>query len=120
MDPSSELCGNWPEAGMISLVVEDNAPIHRSHLSQSARLAANINLLPHPANSPDLNPIKHIWHIAKKLVSRIPKASNIEQLKEQIKTAWEEIPMEVVNTIVGSMDERVDAIEQNKGWHTRF
>ena len=36
----------------------------------------------------------------------MPKASDLEQLKEQIKRAWDEIPMEVVNRIVDTMEAR--------------
>ena len=45
------------------LVMEDNAPIHRSNASEAAHLATGINWLQHPANSPDLNPIEHMWFI---------------------------------------------------------
>ena len=46
---------------------------------------------------PDLNPIEHMWSIAKYRVSRMPRASNLDALREQTKNAWDEIPMGVVD-----------------------
>ena len=111
-----QLAHGWDDV----LVVEDNAPIHRSNVSEAARHAAGINLLPHPPNSPDLNPIKHMWSIAKYRVSRMPRASNLDALREQTKKAWDEIPMGVVNGLVATMEERRLDVQRKKGWHTRF
>jgi len=111
-----QLARGWDDV----LVVEDNAPIHQSNLSCAARAAEGIASLKHPSCSPDLNPIEHMWSIAKHLVSQMPKATNTAQLQDQIKQAWGAIPIEVVNRLIGTMEERRAEVQRNHGWHTRF
>jgi transposase len=48
--------------------MQDNAFIHNAHAVKKWLQEHAIPLVDWPPYSPDLNPIKHIWHHLKKLV----------------------------------------------------
>jgi len=71
----SPLLGPFP--GPRSIVILDNAPSHRERLTHQAqhRITVAVQrrgalLIWNPPNSPDLNPIEHIWAVTKALMMR--------------------------------------------------
>jgi transposase len=50
-------------------ILLDNYSVHHSAYTKEIAEILNINLIPLPAYSPDLNPIEDIWRIIKKFVS---------------------------------------------------
>lgn len=102
------------------LVVEDNAPIHRAQIAQTARAATGITLLTHPPCSPDLNPIENLWALLKYAVSCKPKASTLDELIAQIRQAWKELPIQVVNKVIATMPARRAIVQQTRGGHTKY
>ena len=80
-----------------------------------------ITVFPHPASSPDVNPIEPAWHDLKDIICALPHPpSTIAQLREAALAAWEEIPVEKVTKYIRTMPERVQAIIDAKGGHTPF
>ena len=59
----------------IAKVMEDGAPIHRSKVAQTFRSQNSLETFPHPAQSPDMNPIEHVWKKLKVLVNNRPTRS---------------------------------------------
>lgn len=102
------------------LVVEDGAPIHWSKISRAAKEEIDMNNLPHPPCSPDLNPIENIWALPKGKVRGLnPSPMSKDSLFEAIKEAWEEIPIEAVNSCVLSLYRRQKEVVERQGGPVR-
>ncbi|KAL4258885.1 hypothetical protein AB1N83_013858 [Pleurotus pulmonarius] len=100
---------------------QDNAPSHSSKSTQAWFSDHRIPLLPHPPNSPDMNPIEAIWHELKARLRALPHLpTTTKQLKEAVLCIWEELPMELINKYIQSMPMRVQSLVNAKGGHTGF
>lgn len=109
------------ERGLDILVVKDGAPPHQWKAAQYARNQHSIHQLPHPPNSPDLNPIEPVWFLLKKRISEMPKSRNsLDELWKAVRLAWDTITVKDINKHTGKMDARVLAVLGAKGLHTRF
>ncbi len=78
-----------------------------------------IKVMDWPSMSPDLNPIEHLWGILKRNVEE-RKVSNIHQLCDVIMEEWKRTPVETCEALVNSMTNRVKAVLENNGWHTKY
>jgi hypothetical protein len=102
-------------------VVEDGAPVHKGPHVAQARLLYPFTNRPHPASSPDLNPIEHLWRILKTRVWEIPGSHNsLNNLIKAAREAWDAIPIEEVQNLIDSMPRRVQAVIDNKGHATKY
>ena len=79
------------------LFQQDNDSKHTSKLAKEFFEEAKITALDWPAQSPDLNPIEHIWALMKKKLGRYesPPRGMLE-LWERIQKTWSE---EMSNTV---------------------
>lgn len=100
---------------------QDGAPAHTSK-STLAWLAANkIPLFFHPPNSPDLNPIEPVWFELKRILQHHSHSpTTIDELKQFVRTAWDEISMNTINKHIDDMPDRAASVLRVKGGHTRF
>ena len=69
--------------------------------------------------SPDLNPVEHLWGILKWKVEE-RKVFNIYQLGDVIMEEWKRIPVATCEAPVNSMPQRVKALLENNGGHTKY
>ena len=81
-----------------------------------------------PPNSPDMNPIEHIWaHVKREFHRRYPTLSlkgSPEYIKstlhQRLQEVWWDIGVDVLHSVIESMPERVKALRRAGGWYTEF
>jgi hypothetical protein len=100
---------------------QDNDPKHKSHKATNYLEDQDITVLSWPAQSPDLNPIEHLWnHLKRKLGGYEIEPKGILELWERVQVEWDKIEPEVCQNLIESMPRRVAAVLKAKGGHTKY
>lgn len=101
--------------GMRSFIFQqDNDPKHKSRITRDYFDRNDIEVLEWPAQSPDLNPIEHLWAHIKLELKKFP-ATSVSDLKVKLVDIWNGISVEVCEKLVKSMPKRVEQVMRNKG-----
>nr|CDJ88825.1 Transposase domain containing protein [Haemonchus contortus] len=98
---------------------QDNDPKHKSKLLTKWFSDNNVPLLTGPSQSPDLNPIEHLWESFEHQVKGL-RARNEQEKFLQLKTAWENIPQEEIDKLIESMPRRCQAVIEARGYATKY
>lgn len=100
---------------------QDNARAHTARLTREFLQQHNVETMPWPALSPDLNPIEHLWdEIQRRLNVIRPRPTTADELGTEFLRVWARIPMAFVNRLVHSMIRRCAAVVHANGGHTRY
>lgn len=105
------------------LFQQDNAPCHKAKMVQEWFEEHNneFKVLTWPPNSPDLNPIEHLWDVLDKQVrSMEAPPRNLQDLKDLLLTSWCQIPQHTFRGLVESMPRRLRAVLVAKGGPTQY
>lgn len=98
---------------------QDNDPKHTAVIVKEW-LSHNVeNQLKTPPQSPDINPIEHLWdHLDRQI--RKHNIKNKDDLKKKLLEEWENIPPSVTRNLVHSMKSRLKAVIKQKGYPTKY
>jgi transposase len=100
---------------------QDNARPHVTKISTAYLQAHNIDVLPWPAFSPDLNPIEHLWNeLDRRVRRRDNPSSSVPEREQALFQEWNNIPQMTVNNLINSMTRRVQSALEANGRHTRY
>ena len=103
------------------LFQDDNAPCHTARIVKEQKEENSIDILPWPAQSPDLNPIENLWsELERKVRSHKLRPKNKNELIEVVKQEWNNISNNTLINLVESMPCRVKAVIENKGNPTKY
>jgi len=100
---------------------QDGASVHTSKTVQDHMTERRIDLLPWPAQSPDINPIENLWaDLKKRVAKRRREITSKEKLWEAIEEEWESTSKDQCQRLIESIPERLEAVIKNKGGHTKY
>ena len=101
------------------LFQQDNDPKHKAKNTQLWLLYNTPKRLETPPQSPDLNPIEHLWQYLETQI-RKRHISNKRDLQNALKEEWENIPPSYCADLVKSMPSRIQAVIAAKGNPTKY
>ena len=81
----------------------------------------NWEVLPWPAQSPDLNPIENLWYQVKCALARYPtQARSCAELWDRFQLEWNQVTTEQCLNLISSMPRRLQAVIDAKGGPTKY
>lgn len=80
-----------------------------------------VEMLEWPPQSPNLNPIEHLWFgLKRRLQSYQEESKSMYELWERVQETWNSIPVEKCVNVIESMPRRINAVMKAKGGHTKY
>ncbi len=110
-------------ATVYHLLMADNATCHKAQVISDWFLEHDneFTLLKWPPQSPDLNPIEHLWDVVEREIHIMDvQSTNLQQLCDAIMSIWTKVSEECFQHLVESMPRRIKAVLKAKGGPTRY
>ena len=100
---------------------QDNDPKHVSHAAEETMEDLGLNVMKWPPQSPDLNPIEHLWrHLKRKLGEKKQVYSSMTELWESVEQELDVTNRALCQNLIASMPSRVQAVINAKGGYTKY
>lgn len=95
---------------------QDNAPIHKAHITMDYLENSGFQCVDWPARSPDLNPIENIWGILSSRVYGNGKVyKTLNELKKAVVEEWNKLTIDECRNLITSMRKRCVSIVEKGG-----
>ena len=100
---------------------QDNARPHTAQVTTQFLNQNNINILPWPSMSADMNPIEHLWdRIEVDIRRQNRRFTRIDEMENALLQAWQAVPQRDLRTLCLSMRRRCTACFNAIGGHTKY
>ncbi|CBQ72283.1 related to transposase [Sporisorium reilianum SRZ2] len=100
---------------------QDGDPKHKAKVTMQWFRQNHIRLLDWPAQSPDLNPIEHLWTELKKRLGQYKEHPTwMLELEGRLEEVWAQIPVSLCQALVESMPKRIEAVIKARGGNTKY
>lgn len=103
------------------ILMEDNAPCHKAFYTTREREKEGILKVDWPPNSPDFNPIEHIWTLLKRRILRrrgSERITSITAMRVVLMEEWEKITIEEINCEISRLPAIMQRCLKAKGSNT--
>ena len=99
----------------------DNDPKHTAKSTKQWLSDHKVEVLDWPPQSPDLNPIEHLWSEVERRLKQLSELpSTPADLWDKMQDVWNEIDTEVCLNLIDTMPERIKDVIGAKGGYTRW
>ena len=106
--------------GPNATLMHDNARPHTAAATRRVLAAHNVDVLDWPANSPDLNPIEHVWDELGRRVRTNHAINTVHDLAAALQVEWNTLPAPFIQRYVDSMRCRITTCIAQNGGHMRY
>lgn len=109
------------EIGPEFILMQDNARVHTARTVQEWFHSNEINVLPWPAQSPDLNPIEHAWdRLQRSIQEHLSSVVSRSDLCDLLQEHWRLIPRDFIDNLILSIPRRCHAVLSARGGNTSY
>ena len=100
---------------------QDNDSKHTNKKAQTWFKNHGFQLLQWLAQSPDLNPIEHLWtHIKRRIEEDKEPPNSVHKLWDRIQEEWDKVEPDVCQNLIESMPRRLNAVLKANGGYTKY
>ena len=100
---------------------QDNDPKHTGRKAKEWLRGHGFEVMVWPGQSPDLNPIEHLWFLLKRRLAEYPEPPKGRlELWERIQEEWYKIEVEECQRLIESMPRRVQEVIKAQGGYTLY
>lgn len=99
---------------------QDNDPKHKSYIVRLWLLYNCPKVIETPPQSPDLNPIEHLWEHLERQIRANHKIKSKKDLREVLIQEWNNIPASITQKLVNSIPKRLQSVIKAKGNPTKY
>jgi transposase len=103
--------------------MQDGAPAHTAHATLDVLRQRYQTIWSRgvwPGNSPDLNPIEHLWSLLQQSVFIEPRPRNREQLIDRVQHSWSSIGCDLTKRLIYSFPRRIVQCLERQGGSTDY
>ena len=111
-----------------TIFIHNNALIHTAHLICKWLEEHNVDVIDWPLYSPDLNPIENLWALLKaemywqfpNLIGMPNTEATLDYLIQCAIHTWDTLEFSLLNRLMDTIEHRVEAVIDAKGWYTKY
>ncbi|GBN79479.1 Transposable element Tcb2 transposase [Araneus ventricosus] len=113
-----------PYAGAIGndfILMDGNARPHRAVVVEYHLEGHGLERIKWPAQSPDLNPIEHLWdYLGRQVAALSPPTRSLDELKQGLLRVWSSLPISVSDNLIDSLKSRCRQYIQVRSGHIPY
>ncbi|GBL94925.1 Transposable element Tcb2 transposase [Araneus ventricosus] len=102
-------------------LMDDNARPHRAAVVEDYLEGHGLERMEWPTQSPDLNPIEHLWdRLGRQVAALSPPPRPLDELEQGLLRVWSSLPISVSDNLIDSMESRCRQCIQVRGGHIPY